>query len=516
MSWLWFAGPLVVIVIYLAMSFWPPAEEKRLHREINRWVDEYLGPLPSAGKNQARSRRVRALAEPFEAMVRAAGGGARVADIVLIPKRAYLAVRASSGTVSANQFTVVCKLAKQAPSFVCRPLPQADGRPVPNKGVRFESDPEFMEAFMVEGLNAKAIGKWLKPELREALQELSEVWLRVDDTTMALTLYGSPDADKLDELLATADALFAERGAGRSESLFGEGPPKSAKEPKGRGYLDKPRLREMPVATKKVEETVALRPRITALVIDIGLYVVGLYALALVMGKFAWFHPAVLFNSPDLEVTEQWQGGWTTKGMGAFIAVEAFLLGIFALQTHLASAHGQSIGKRLVGLRIVTEDGAAPGFWRAVVRRQWLLALVPLAVAAFQARPFSSQTFFAALPRLTTAAAAVAALAGAIASVVMSKDGRGIHDRLAGTRLIACAPWRLPEIQLDATPDPKGVSDPKVAAAGPIGILGASDPLAARRLRVAAALLLGWIALNGIVYAIGRVWVYEAIFRLFA
>src|SRR5262249_10591810 len=107
---------------------------------------------------------------------------------------------------------------------------------VPNTGIQFKKDPEFMGLFLVEhtlddgpaapvrDADEKAIRKWLSPPLREALLDFPDGWLRVDGRAkvMAFTLYGPADDQRFDELVATADIVFAEYGAEGGPSLLAD------------------------------------------------------------------------------------------------------------------------------------------------------------------------------------------------------------------------------------------------------------------------------------------------------
>lgn len=77
--------------------------------------------------------------------------------------------------------------------------------------------------------------------------------------------------------------------------------------------------------------------------------------------------------------------GWTTP----FFALEAFVLTAVA---------GGSAGQLLRGLRVVRVDGSEVGWFRASVRTGLLLLLIP--------------------------------------ALIWDRDGRGLHDRLAGTVII--------------------------------------------------------------------------------
>lgn len=55
-------------------------------------------------------------------------------------------------------------------------------------------------------------------------------------------------------------------------------------------------------------------------------------------------------------------------------------LALVLIQWQLISVHGQSIAKKLLGMRIVNDAGRSPGFFQGVIMRNWLrnlLALVP-------------------------------------------------------------------------------------------------------------------------------------------
>jgi hypothetical protein len=168
----------------------------------------------------------------------------------LVPKLAYLAVMSANAQTGSDHQTVSAKLDDAAPSFTVRPLPIVEGERAPNTGIEFKKDPEFMALFLVESAGlapaappppakgakeaappappasdaelAKKIRAWLSRPVREALRDLPEAWLRVQGKTMALTVYGAVDAEKINELVTVADAIFAEYGADGGPSLFGD------------------------------------------------------------------------------------------------------------------------------------------------------------------------------------------------------------------------------------------------------------------------------------------------------
>jgi uncharacterized RDD family membrane protein YckC len=487
MAWLWFIGPLTFIGLVIVFGVWPSKEERRMHAELERWIRDVLGPLRSTLKKGAtKSRKVREVPPQFGPLLEEIGGGSRVTDLVLVPKLAYVAVRAADSATASNQYTVLCKLADPAPSFVCRPVPIVDGRVQQLPSIHFK-DAEFADHFVVNGDDEKAIKKWLSASVREALLDLPEVWVRTEGRSLAVTLYGSADADTLDELVAVADALYAEHGAG-DEPLFGE--PAEAPKRSRRAPLDR---ESDPADEEDDEDEVELEPapagtRTQAAVLDLALYAIGGLLLAAVLGAIPSFHPAVLFNSPDLVIEEPWQGGWTTKGFGAICAVLGYLLGLVALQAHLATRSGQSLGKVLFGLRTVRLDGSPVGFWRGVALRSWLFAAIPLAVAAAMARPSSARAFFAAVPTLIPAAVAGAVLVVLALTTLATKAQRGLHDLLAGTRVVRAVPFHLEPVQL--------------------GLAGL-DPIVMRRLSWGAAIFIGFVVLNVFSYEYLNAWFLE-------
>jgi hypothetical protein len=148
------------------------------------------------------------------------GGGRAVAHFELLEKLAYVSIMGPDHENGSEYQAVLARLEKPAPELHLRPLPMVDGRRVANTGVQFKKDPTFMGLFLVEGANAKAIGKWLTRPLRKALGKLPDAWLVVRGQAMALAIYGPMDADRLYALVEVADALFAEHGDEGGPSLF--------------------------------------------------------------------------------------------------------------------------------------------------------------------------------------------------------------------------------------------------------------------------------------------------------
>jgi hypothetical protein len=226
MVWLWYAAPVAIGLIYFLTGLWP---DRRRSYEVQRWRVGFRGPAappPVKGKKKRAEevgpREVSSMPGDLTRMVEEAGGGAALAYYELFPKLAYLAEMAADAAAASDHHTVVAKLAKPAPTFTVRPLPIVEGMRVENTGIKFPKDPEFMALFMVEGEDARAIGKWLKRSMRDALCEQPDLWLHVRGRAMALTLFGPADAEQMDDLIATADAIFAEVGAEGAPALIAE------------------------------------------------------------------------------------------------------------------------------------------------------------------------------------------------------------------------------------------------------------------------------------------------------
>lgn len=481
MPWLWFAGPLTFLLLVVIFTVWPTAEERRVRRELRLWIEQMLGPLWDAD-DEEMPRFAAGLPPALAYAAEQSGGGTRIADIVLVPRSAYLAVRGADARTSTNHYTVTCKLAKSAPALEVKPLAIVDGRPVENDGIEFK-DVDFMDHYVAYGNNTRAAKKWLTADVREALMEFPDLWLRTHGNTMSLSFYGAADADALDDLLEAADAIFAEYGADGGAPLFGdEDTWDFEEEPDEDADLD---VEEGDETTEVLASKV---DRITAGVIDWSLYGLGLVFLVAVLGYFPGFHPSWLFNSPDPVVTEPWQGGWTTKGFGALVIAETWLLGLLTWQAHLAVKSGQSIGKRLVGIEVMRVDGGENDFLKNVLLRSWIFALVPAIAAAVQARPFSARAFFGAIPTKITAAAALGVGLVLFVSWITSKTHRGLNDLLAGTEVVETRRYRIAPVQLDV---------PK------------NDPVVGRRAVYGACALVLFIGLNFVTLIRYDAWLLE-------
>jgi len=249
MTWLWFVGPLVVALVYVLTNW----RDHRREVEIERWrkagsrVTRSVGYRATA-RVASSVRRVNSMPGVLTRLLEATGGGSGgepLGYFELVPKLGYLAVMGADALQGSEHQTVVARLDEPSPTFTVRPLPIVEGERAPNTGVQFKKDPDFMALFLVErGLESgptvpasealdKEIRKWLSPPLREALLELPDAWLRIEGKAkaMALTHYGPVDAERIDELIAAADIVFAEYGADGGPSLLGEDDEEEEAEP---------------------------------------------------------------------------------------------------------------------------------------------------------------------------------------------------------------------------------------------------------------------------------------------
>jgi uncharacterized RDD family membrane protein YckC len=253
--------------------------------------------------------------------------------------------------------------------------------------------------------------------------------------------------------VSTANAIFAIYGADPDASLLGSESGKSR------------------TADRDEAGEATLGSRLMAGLFDVALYVLAVALLAAVLGQFDAYHPRWMFKSPALTVTEPWQGGWTTKGVGALVATQALLIALFVGQTFLATTRGRSIGKYIFGLRIERLDGGVMDFAHGALRRSWPFIAVPLVVALGLARPISLRGFLLNVPTVMSVALIAVTMVAAMIPLFAGQS-RALHDRLSGTRVVTTSRWQMPDIQL-RTED---------------GI----DPVVGRQVLAVAVLMLAW------------------------
>lgn len=149
---------------------------------------------------------------------------------------------------------------------------------------------------------------------------------------------------------------------------------------------------ESPIAVVFEEEPAEPSQRLFAQLLDGALYVaVWIPALAAVFA---------LYGGGDFDA-------------GKLLLSFALVFPLFIVQAVMLGRTGQTIGKKALGVRVVRHaDGGNPGFFKAVVLRYWLnavLSMVPL---------------FGGLYALIDPL------------LIFSRDRRCLHDHLAGTKVI--------------------------------------------------------------------------------
>ncbi|WP_214403551.1 RDD family protein [Pseudonocardia lacus] len=169
-------------------------------------------------------------------------------------------------------------------------------------------------------------------------------------------------------------------------------------------------------------ERVGVRRRLLASVGDLGLIAGWLGALTAagavgraLAGRAAEVPPVPL---PALDLAA---AAVTVLPVGAYLAATE------------AGRHQATLGKRWQGLRVVTVEGAAIGWRRAVVRN--VIKLLPwqlahLAVSRWIVGVDPSPAI------LTAYGASVVLAVGSVAVALRDAEGRALHDLAAGTRVV--------------------------------------------------------------------------------
>ncbi|MFC1799389.1 RDD family protein [Candidatus Eisenbacteria bacterium] len=110
---------------------------------------------------------------------------------------------------------------------------------------------------------------------------------------------------------------------------------------------------------------------------------------------------------------------WATAAVFVIFAVGAF-------QAYLLITRGQTFGKRVLGMRIVTMDYRHPSWWRLVLVRPLILVL-----ASYRPHIQWTDAEWGGIVRL-----AFSILFTVNALFVFNSDRRALHDHLAGTQVV--------------------------------------------------------------------------------
>lgn len=136
--------------------------------------------------------------------------------------------------------------------------------------------------------------------------------------------------------------------------------------------------------------------------------------------------------------TDQGRREASDTAVYAFLLISALVIPLWLVTTFLGwSLWGRTVGKLALGLRIVNRRGRRPGVGRGVARllvytvENLPLLLAPMIVAIWI--PLRDRLPDWTLPAL---ALAVAFGVAALLPALLARDGRALHDRIAGTMVI--------------------------------------------------------------------------------
>jgi uncharacterized RDD family membrane protein YckC len=131
--------------------------------------------------------------------------------------------------------------------------------------------------------------------------------------------------------------------------------------------------------------------------------------------------PGALLLGTDV-VTRLLHGEWPDdfnvgRVASGFVVLGVALFLLFIVQTWMLTTRGQSVGKRLLGIRIVRyRTGAAPGFIHAVLLRSWVINVIGLIPTVGTVFPLLDIGF------------------------IFGPERRCLHDLIADTKVVAGQP----------------------------------------------------------------------------
>ncbi|RJS13821.1 RDD family protein [Corallococcus sp. H22C18031201] len=132
----------------------------------------------------------------------------------------------------------------------------------------------------------------------------------------------------------------------------------------------------------------------------------GARLLASLIDLVACWTPSLIASALLLPLVARTDGDWAAFQARVFWPP---MLLVWAAQAWLVHRRGQSLGKRVVGIRLVREDGQAVALWRVILLRNML-------------------------PGVLGAMCGPLWLVDAL--LIYSRERRCIHDRLAGTLVV--------------------------------------------------------------------------------
>ena len=192
------------------------------------------------------------------------------------------------------------------------------------------------------------------------------------------------------------------------------------------------RLSATPAAPIDVEDVEPARAgkRIAAYLINVFLTILAYVPLLLVI---AW--PSANHEQRTQGLEALADSDWSVPGLltGALV-----LLAYAILQVRMMSKHGQSIGKKIMHIRLLKTDGTNPGFWGAVMLREVVYNIM-LAIAAM-ITGYAAVLLSGAPAATADVIANMVTLSASLACFIMlfnkQKSRRTLQDYLAGTVVV--------------------------------------------------------------------------------
>jgi len=129
--------------------------------------------------------------------------------------------------------------------------------------------------------------------------------------------------------------------------------------------------------TPVVDNTASLGKRFLAFLLD-GFFMVML--LIMVMQSMGLLDPASSTDIQAAQVELQERVNALTGQQKSLLAISPFII-FFVLHGFLLQQYGQTLGKRIMGIAIVTMDNQKPAFMLLIVQRylsQWVIGMVPV------------------------------------------------------------------------------------------------------------------------------------------
>lgn len=109
-----------------------------------------------------------------------------------------------------------------------------------------------------------------------------------------------------------------------------------------------------------------------------------------------------------------------------FVGIAVLCLVFVGYEIVQTALWGQTVGKRIVDIRVVNEStGRPPGWGRSLIR--WAVPLIPFAVLA---------VFLSLASEFLALLAAVASVAVCYLSITWDRTNQGWHDKAAGTLVV--------------------------------------------------------------------------------